>query len=42
MLTAIISVIAYLILAPLIGGFLGGVDRKINARMEGRFGPPVL
>ena len=42
MLTAIISVIAYLILAPLIGGFLAGVDRIITARMQGRFGPPVL
>jgi formate hydrogenlyase subunit 4 len=38
----IISVIAYLILGPLLGGLLAGIDRKITARMQGRFGPPVL
>jgi len=29
-------------LAPLIGGFLIGVDRKITARMQSRMGPPVI
>ncbi len=29
-------------LAPLIGGFLTGVDRVISARMQGRKGPPLL
>ena len=38
----IISIIAYLILAPLAGGILAGLDRKISARMQGRVGPPVL
>ena len=38
----IISVIAYLILAPIIGGLLAGIDRKITARMQGRVGPPIL
>ncbi len=33
--------IAALILAPLVGGFLRGVDRRITARMQGRMGPPV-
>lgn len=38
----IIFAIAYVILAPLVGGFLEGVDRKISARMQRRVGPPVL
>ena len=38
----IISIIAYLILAPLAGGILAGLDRKVSARMQGRVGPPVL
>lgn len=38
----IISVAAYLILAPIAGGLLAGIDRKITARMQGRFGPPIL
>lgn len=38
----IIGVLAYLILAPLAGGLLAGIDRKISARMQGRFGPPIL
>jgi len=42
MLVSILSVIAYLVLAPFIGGFLAGVDRIITARMQGRVGPPVL
>lgn len=41
MTTIIISVIAYLILAPLVGGILAGLDRIITARMQGRMGPPV-
>ncbi len=39
---AIISVAAYIILAPLIGGLLEGIDRKISARMQRRVGPPLL
>jgi formate hydrogenlyase subunit 4 len=38
----VISVILYLILGPLLGGLLAGVDRKITARMQGRYGPPIL
>lgn len=41
-ITIIISVVAYLILAPFIGGLLAGIDRRITARMQGRFGPPIL
>ena len=42
MVKVIILVVAYLVLAPLVGGFLAGLDRKISARMRGRVGPPVL
>ncbi len=34
--------IAYVILAPFIGGLLFGIDRKITARMQRRVGPPLL
>lgn len=38
LITALIAIVA----APIIGGFLSGIDRKITARMQNRFGPPVL
>lgn len=34
--------IGIIILAPLVGGLLTGVDRVISARLQGRQGPPVL
>jgi ech hydrogenase subunit B len=34
--------IAYFFLAPLAGGLLSGIDRRISARMQGRIGPPIL
>jgi len=34
--------ILYLLLAPLVGGVLAGVDRIITARMQSRVGPPVF
>lgn len=42
MVNMIIWIVAYLVLAPLVGGFLAGLDRVIGARMQGRVGPPVL
>lgn len=36
-----ISLFLYLILAPFIGAFLDGIDRKITARMQGRKGPSI-
>jgi len=33
---------AYLLLAPVIGALLAGIDRRITARMQGRRGPPIL
>lgn len=38
----IIAILATIIFAPIIGGLLSGVDRRISARMQNRFGPPVL
>ncbi|MFA6173806.1 MAG: proton-conducting transporter membrane subunit [Kiritimatiellales bacterium] len=37
----LIRLAAYLVLAPVIGGLLAGIDRKLTARMQGRRGPPV-
>ena len=37
-ITALITIIA----APLIGGLLTGIDRKLTARMQNRIGPPIL
>lgn len=39
---SVISVVLYLILGPVVGGFLAGFDRKISARMQGRHGPSLL
>lgn len=38
----IISIVAYIVLAPFIGGLMSGVDRKITARMQGRKGPSIF
>ena len=35
-------ILAFIIIAPLIGGLLEGFDRVITARMQGRQGPPLL
>lgn len=42
MVVRVISVIAYLVLAPIIGCILAGLDRKMSARMQRRVGPPIL
>ena len=38
----VIRVLLYILLAPLIGGLLEGLDRVIAARMQGRQGPPIV
>jgi len=40
-LNIIVSVVI-IMLAPIIGGLLMGIDRKITARMQSRIGPPIL
>lgn len=42
MLQDIIILVATILFAPIIGGLLAGVDRKITARMQSRYGPPLL
>jgi Formate hydrogenlyase subunit 4 len=37
-----IIIILVILGAPLLGGFLMGIDRVVTARMQGRVGPPVL
>jgi len=37
-----IKVIATIVLAPIVGGLLFGIDRRVTARLQGRFGPPIL
>ena len=39
---AIIGIVAFLVLAPFVGGLLAGLDRKLSAKMQRRVGPPVL
>lgn len=41
-LTATLSCAAFLLLGPVAGGLLAGVDRIVTARMQGRRGPPLL
>lgn len=38
----IITILAFIILGPFVGGLLQGLDRKLTARLEGRVGPPIL
>ena len=34
--------LVYILVAPILGGLIAGIDRKVTARMQGRVGPPVL
>jgi ech hydrogenase subunit B len=38
----ILIIVITIIAAPILGGLLTGIDRKITARMQNRYGPPVL
>ncbi|OPY74297.1 MAG: Hydrogenase-4 component C [Syntrophorhabdus sp. PtaU1.Bin050] len=40
-LSMIERALVFLVLAPFAGGLLAGVDRKLSARLQGRYGPPV-
>ncbi len=37
-----LTIVVTLVVAPLIGGLLMGIDRKVSARMQGRIGPPIV
>lgn len=42
MIEQILLVIAAIVLTPLLGGILSGIDRKVTARLQSRVGPPLL
>ncbi|HWQ11096.1 MAG TPA: NADH-quinone oxidoreductase subunit H, partial [Holophaga sp.] len=42
MITKIIIAILALVLAPLAGALISGVDRRITAWLQSRYGPPIL
>ena len=37
-----IGTVVFALLAPLVGGLIDGLDRKLSARMQGRVGPRLL
>ena len=41
-LSHLLGAILYIVLAPFVGGLIAGIDRRVTARMQGRFGPPIL
>jgi ech hydrogenase subunit B len=41
-MSPIIWAVLFVVLAPVFGGILAGVDRRITARMQSRIGPPIL
>lgn len=42
MLWSFVCAALFVLLAPFLGGLLQGIDRKLNARLQGRQGPPLL
>ena len=40
-MNTLIAAIAFLVLGPILAGFISGLDRIITARMQGRVGPPI-
>jgi len=42
MITEFLVACVGLALAPFVGGLIAGIDRVVTARMQSRFGPPVL
>lgn len=41
-MSQLITILLVIIFAPILGGLLNGLDRKITAHMQGRVGPPLL
>lgn len=42
MISDILRLLLFILILPIIGGLIVGVDRKITARMQGRVGPPII
>ncbi len=40
-LTILERMLVFLVFAPFVGGLLAGIDRKLSARLQGRYGPPL-
>ena len=38
----IIGAVAFIVLGAFVGMLISGIDRRLSARMQGRFGPPIL
>jgi len=41
-ISQLIIIVLVILIAPLIGGLLNGIDRRLTARLQGRYGPPIL
>lgn len=41
-MTEILTAIVFILVAPVIGGLVAGIDRKITAHMQGRVGPSIF
>ena len=41
-ISTLVATIAFIVVAPVVGCLLAGLDRIISARMQGRVGPPLL
>lgn len=39
---ALLAAVLFLVVAPIAGGLLAGIDRIVSARMQSRVGPPLL
>lgn len=42
MIANVFYVLLALVLAPLVGGLVSGVDRRLTARLQSRMGPPIV
>ncbi len=40
-LSVLERMLVFVVLAPFVGGLLAGIDRKLSARLQGRYGPPL-
>ena len=41
-MNSLVIPILLIVLAPIIGGLVYGIERKVKARMQRRIGPPIL
>jgi formate hydrogenlyase subunit 4 len=41
-MTSLVPAIVFILLAPVIGGLVAGIDRKVTAHMQGRVGPSIF